>query len=159
MRTLAERVRELVVLTDEYRRALAQAAGLGQNEAMTLGELLHRGPLPPSALARRLGIASASVTSLLDRLTVAGYVQREPHPADRRSVLVVLTAGGRATITALSDLFTDDVEQAVRSAGFQHVAEFADALARMVPALRARAADRAALQGELDRRVRGGERR
>ncbi|GAA4680644.1 hypothetical protein GCM10023215_12600 [Pseudonocardia yuanmonensis] len=154
MRTLASRVRELVVVTDEYRRTMAQAAGIGQNEAMTLGELLHRGPLPPSAIARRLGIASASVTSLLDRLTVAGYVQRQPNPVDRRSVLVVLTPGGRATIAAMFDLFTDDVEQAVRSSEPRHVTEFADALARMVPALRTRAADRVALQLELNRRVR-----
>ncbi|WP_433502037.1 MarR family winged helix-turn-helix transcriptional regulator [Pseudonocardia halophobica] len=154
MRTLAERVRELVVATDEYRRTMAQAAGVGIHEATTLGELLHRGPLPPSAIARRLGIASASVTSLLDRMTVAGFVERQPNPVDRRSVLVVLTPGGRSTIRAMFDLFTDDVEQAVRTAEPRYVAEFARALGRMAPALRARAADRAALEEELTRRTR-----
>ncbi|MCE0762883.1 MarR family winged helix-turn-helix transcriptional regulator [Pseudonocardia kujensis] len=155
VRTLAERVRELVVATDDYRRTMAQAAGVGVNEATTLGELLHRGPLPPSAIARRLGIASASVTSLLDRLTVAGFVERHPNPVDRRSVLVVLTPGGRATIRAMFDLFTDDVEQAVRAAEPRHVAEFARSLTRMVAALQARATDRASLEAELARRTRG----
>ncbi|MCE3549897.1 MarR family transcriptional regulator [Pseudonocardia sp. RS11V-5] len=154
VRTLAERVRELVVATDEYRRMMAQAAGVGLHEAATLGELLHRGPLPPSAIARRLGIASASVTSLLDRLTVAGFVERQPNPVDRRSVLVVLTPGGRATIRAMFDLFTDDIEQAVRTAEPRYVTEFARALSRMVRALQARAADRATLEEELGRRTR-----
>jgi DNA-binding MarR family transcriptional regulator len=157
VRTLAERVREIVVATDEYRRTMAQAAGIGQHEATTLGELLHRGPLSPSAVARRLGIASASVTSLLDRLTVAGFVERQPNPADRRSVLVVLTPVGRSTIKAMFELFTDDVEQAVRAAEPRYVAEFTRTLARMAPALRARAADRTTLAEELARRTRRAE--
>src|SRR4051794_21545764 len=100
MKRLAEQLRSVIVATDEYRRAMASAFGVGVHEAAVLGELLHEGPLPPSALVKRLGIASASVTALLDRLEAAGYTRRERHPTDRRSVLVVLTPGGRAAINA-----------------------------------------------------------
>ncbi|MFR9807168.1 MarR family winged helix-turn-helix transcriptional regulator [Pseudonocardia sp. RS010] len=145
-------MRDLVVATDEYRRTMAAAAGIGQHEASTLGELLHRGPLPPSAIARRLGIASASVTSLLDRLTAAGYVERQANPVDRRSVLVVLTPAGRMLIVTMFGLFTDDIERAVRSARPQHLREFSEVLARMALALRDRAGDRSGIEGDLGRR-------
>jgi DNA-binding MarR family transcriptional regulator len=45
------------------------------------------------ALADHLGMTSASVTALLDRLTTSGHVQRTPHPTNRRSIMITATAG------------------------------------------------------------------
>lgn len=42
-------------------------------------------------LVRTLGITSASVTALVDRLSTSGHVRRESHPNDRRAVIVVPT--------------------------------------------------------------------
>lgn len=39
----------------------------------------------PSLLARHLGVTTASVTKMIDRLEVGGHVIRKPHPTDRRS--------------------------------------------------------------------------
>ncbi|MGY4858709.1 MarR family winged helix-turn-helix transcriptional regulator [Cryobacterium sp. AP23] len=44
-------------------------------------------------LADHLGMTSASVTALLDRLTKSGHVQRTPHPTNRRSNMVTATPG------------------------------------------------------------------
>jgi DNA-binding MarR family transcriptional regulator len=44
-------------------------------------------------LADHLGMTSASVTALLDRLTKSGHVLRTPHPTNRRSNMVTATAG------------------------------------------------------------------
>lgn len=44
-------------------------------------------------LADHLGMTSASVTALLDRLTKTGHVQRTPHPTNRRSNMVTATPG------------------------------------------------------------------
>lgn len=43
-------------------------------------------------LSTLLEISSASVTALVDRLEASGHVARQPHPSDRRSVIVVATA-------------------------------------------------------------------
>ncbi len=40
-------------------------------------------------LVRILGVTSASVTALVDRLSASGHVTRERHPSDRRAVIVV----------------------------------------------------------------------
>jgi DNA-binding MarR family transcriptional regulator len=39
-------------------------------------------------LARHLGITTASTTKMLDRLERAGHLTRQPHPRDRRSLVV-----------------------------------------------------------------------
>lgn len=44
-------------------------------------------------LADHLGMTSASVTALLDRLTRSGHVQRTPHPTNRRSNMITATPG------------------------------------------------------------------
>ena len=145
MERMAVRLRELIVASDEYRRAMAASIGISTAEAAALGEIRHRGPLSPSMLVRRLGIASASVTALLDRLEAAGLVARGPNPADRRSVLVSLTGRGRAAIDAMFAVFTADIDAAIHQAQPDHVAEFSTTLDRIAEALRARATDPRAL--------------
>ena len=44
-------------------------------------------------LADHLGMTSASVTAMLDRLTKSGHVARTPHPTNRRSNMVTATVG------------------------------------------------------------------
>ena len=44
-------------------------------------------------LADHLGVTSASVTALLDRLTKTGHEQRTPHPTNRRSNMITATPG------------------------------------------------------------------
>lgn len=51
----------------------------------------------PHEVAKHLRISTASTTKLLDRLEAAGYVERRPHPRDRRARIVTLTAHSRAT--------------------------------------------------------------
>ena len=45
----------------------------------------------PGELARYLGISSASVTKMIDRLEAGGHVTRRQHPTDRRSQYVDIT--------------------------------------------------------------------
>ena len=62
-------------------------------------------------LADHLGMTSASVTALLDRLTKSGHVQRTPHPTDRRSNMVTATPGSddevRQTLGAMHGRMID----------------------------------------------------
>ena len=51
----------------------------------------------PGAIARTLGISSASTTKLLDRLENAGHIERLQHPTDRRALVVRVDPSTRAT--------------------------------------------------------------
>jgi DNA-binding MarR family transcriptional regulator len=55
-------------------------------------------PLSPTAIADRLIVTTASVTSLLDTLERRGLVERRPDPTDRRRLLVVITKDGAAIV-------------------------------------------------------------
>lgn len=76
-------------------RAILHALGIGPNDAKVLRHLLDLEPTgrptTPRRLAEMLGISSAATTALIDRLADAGWVAREPHPQDRRSILVRAT--------------------------------------------------------------------
>jgi DNA-binding MarR family transcriptional regulator len=67
------------------REALAVLDGAGQ-------------PLSPTAIAERLIVTTASVTSLLDTLERRGLVERQPDPTDRRRLLIVITQDGKAIV-------------------------------------------------------------
>ena len=64
-------------------------------ELLTLLSFTHGERMPLSSAARRLQVHPTSVTNTVDRLESAGLVTREPHPADGRGRLVVLTGAGR----------------------------------------------------------------
>lgn len=56
----------------------------------------QRGELvKPHDLARHLGISSASTTKMLDRLSKEGFIERAPHPKDRRALVIKLTERSR----------------------------------------------------------------
>lgn len=53
---------------------------------------------PLSTLASELGISNQAASQLVNLAEDAGYLERRPNPADRRSRLIVLTRGGRALV-------------------------------------------------------------
>jgi DNA-binding MarR family transcriptional regulator len=55
-------------------------------------------PLPPKVIGERLLLTSRSITSLLDTLERRGFVRREPHPDDRRKLLVNITDEARKLV-------------------------------------------------------------
>jgi DNA-binding MarR family transcriptional regulator len=71
-----------------FHAAQAQLLELHLTDYKTLGVLQRVGPLPAGEIARVTGLATASVTNLIDRLERKGFVRRVDDPADRRRVLV-----------------------------------------------------------------------
>ncbi len=49
-------------------------------------------------LARGTGIAQPAISRTVDNLINLGYIERTPHPADRRQILLRLTAMGREAV-------------------------------------------------------------
>ena len=77
------------------RRRTRREMGMGENDLLALRYLLKAARedrlVSPHELSRYLGVSTASMTALVDRLVRSGHVRREPHPRDRRSVIVVPT--------------------------------------------------------------------
>ena len=58
------------------------------------------GAMPMKRVGSRLQVHPTSVTSAVDRLEAQGFVERVPHPTDRRTVLATITERGRETASA-----------------------------------------------------------
>lgn len=78
------------------RRRTRSSMGMGETDLLALRYLLQAngssGGLSPKELATRLGISSASTTALIDRLVKSGHARREPHPTDRRALVISATS-------------------------------------------------------------------
>ena len=69
---------------------------LTPTQLSVLGTVMVMGPATPSAIAARENVRPPSVTRTLNCLADDGYIVREPHPDDRRQVLVQLSDKGEA---------------------------------------------------------------
>ena len=56
-----------------------------------------------------LQVHPTSVTSAVDRLESQGFVERLPHPTDRRAVLASITEAGRARVLAATTALNGQV--------------------------------------------------
>jgi DNA-binding MarR family transcriptional regulator len=67
-------------------------------EVLVLLTFSRTGELPLKIIGSRLMVHPTSVTNAIDRLVVAGYVDRRPNPADGRGVLAGITRAGRDVV-------------------------------------------------------------
>lgn len=75
-------------LSPSARQILATIEGAGQ-------------PLEPSVIAERLLVTTGSMTSLLDTLEKRGLIRRQPHPQDRRKLLIDITPAAQEIVDEL----------------------------------------------------------
>jgi DNA-binding MarR family transcriptional regulator len=85
------------------KHALAHASatafarhGVHEGQQYVLRCLWHEDGLSPGEVARRLNLATPTVTRATTRMAAAGLLRREPHPRDRRMIRLWLTDRGRA---------------------------------------------------------------
>jgi DNA-binding MarR family transcriptional regulator len=85
---LEQALRETSAQSVLFSQAVADRVGLNATDLEALDLLVRHGPLTAGRLAEVTGLTTGAVTGLVDRLERRGYVRREPHPSDRRSVVV-----------------------------------------------------------------------
>ncbi|WP_066910470.1 MarR family winged helix-turn-helix transcriptional regulator [Millisia brevis] len=72
-------------------------------ELLRLLAFTRSGRLPMAKAGARLQVHPTSVTNAVDRLEAAGLARRLPHPTDRRTTLVDITAAGREVVAAATE--------------------------------------------------------
>lgn len=86
------------------------AQGIGLSDFMVLEVLLHKGPQTISSIGDKVLLASASMTSAIDRLESQSLVRRRSSDSDRRIRLVELTDEGRKFIVEIYGRHEKDLE-------------------------------------------------
>lgn len=86
------------------RRRTRDSMGMGETDLLAIRHLLQAQrsghAVSPKDLSAYLKISSASTTILVDRLVKSGHVRREPHPTDRRGLIIVPTVETDAEVRA-----------------------------------------------------------
>ena len=67
--------------------------------------------LTMSQLAEGVLLTSGGITRLVDRMTEAGYVERQSCPSDRRSIYVALTDTGRAKMQEAVEVHLEGLDR------------------------------------------------
>jgi len=86
--------------------------GITQAEAHVLARLRTRAHTV-GELQRAFGHKPSTLTNVLDRLDLRGYIERRVHPHDRRSYIVGLTRSGIRTADVVIRAL-DDIERRIR---------------------------------------------
>ena len=116
--------------------AARKALGINDLDARALLYLVDNPGSKPSALSAVLGLTSAGVTVLTDRLVGRDIVRRDPDPADRRSVRLTATVDIAEPPWSALAAFDTGLE----SAATELDADEAERLAELISGLTRRAA-------------------
>lgn len=139
-RRVLEALRTYRAAETAMRRRTRDSMAMGENELLALRYLLRQPDhvARPADLVKYLGITSASVTTMLDRLEKSGHVQRIANEADRRSIHVRATADAntevRETLGQMHDRMYNAVAGMTPEAA-EHVVAFLQRMSDAVDAV------------------------
>lgn len=132
-------LRRILRATSLFDRELAHSTGVTPAQLRVLQILNHKqaGSATPKALASQMGIAQATITTIIDKLEILKLIVRQRSETDRRQTNVVITEHGRQQVRdapdALQQRFVrafdqmQDWEQAQLVASLERVATMLDA--------------------------------
>ncbi len=106
-------LRQLILRGEHFRQLRGRELELGPSDVIALGHLYHHGPVTPRELGQTMGMTSATITALLDRVEKTGFLVRTNNPADRRSLLINTTPSGREAIEWLYEQFDEVIRGAL----------------------------------------------
>jgi DNA-binding MarR family transcriptional regulator len=99
-----------------------------------LATLRRAGPphrMRPTDFAGTLMLTSSGTTKRLDRLERAGLITRAPDPADRRGILIELTAAGRKLIDAATEAHLENERRLLSALSESERRRLADVLRKL----------------------------
>lgn len=97
---LWQTIERIVRAAHRIDRGGCEDVDLTPHQTFLLRLLESDGPMTVGELRRRSSGAQSTMSEMVGRMARAGYVQKRPDPADRRSVKVAITPNGRALLKA-----------------------------------------------------------
>ena len=99
---------------DDPRPVRPLTTGLSRTEITTLMLVNTGAPFTPSTVSVALSLTTGTLTKLLDRREACQLIRREPHPGDRRRLLLTVTAASRDIADRFVQAF-DEQDRAERA--------------------------------------------
>lgn len=81
-------LRLILRVSEDFTGYMGEQLAVNQTDVAAMQYLITDGPMTPTQLAGKLELSTAATTVVADRLTKVGHVTREPHPTDRRAMII-----------------------------------------------------------------------
>jgi DNA-binding MarR family transcriptional regulator len=111
---------------------LLREHGVRLGQYQLLRALWERDGMTPRELAEHAAVEMPTVTRTVQRMVRDGFVRREAHPSDARSVRILLAPKGKALETAAVDLRREMVKAALAGISSEDRAQLASTLERVL---------------------------
>lgn len=95
----------------QFRTMIGRQMGLSANEVTCLNFLLAHKTGTPKEIADITGLTTGSTTTMIDRLERGGFIARQPHPTDRRSIIVIVTSEAQQKMAELATATQTDQKE------------------------------------------------
>ena len=119
----AWRLMRQFVEANKHSQMLKEQLGLGAGSGrIKVLFLLREQPMTLAQLADAHGVDRPYATIIVDKLEQLGFVERKPHPSDRRSKVVSLTPAGQDA-AALGDCILGEPPAALLALNTRQLAE------------------------------------
>lgn len=133
---LIDQLAQLNMANERMRATLAKELGMSLHEFSALGYIDNAGgAATPKALAGNLYITTGSATALIDRMVDAGLVARQPHPTDRRSILLELTDQGQSLMELIIARYAEATQAALGETSARQTKSIGNFVSRFTTAL------------------------
>jgi len=130
-------LRRITRAIDLHSKQLQKQTGLTTSQLIIMDTIARLGTPSPSAIARKIVLSQATVTSILDRLVASGLAVRTRATDDRRQVQISLTEAGVQKLAGAPELLQQgflaqfrklpDWQRSLLLASLQQVAHMMDA--------------------------------
>jgi len=101
-------LRQIARAMSIYSKSLDKHYGLTASQLIILQELSHSKQMVIGEIARKISLSQATVTEIIDRLTIKDLVTRTKNDLDRRQVLIKITSNGNNIIDKKPSLLQKD---------------------------------------------------
>lgn len=92
-------IRKIIRSIDIHSKQLKQAAGVTGPQLIILREIQKQEQITTSELAKRISLSQSTVTNILERMEVKGWIARWRDINDKRKWFINLTASGVAILS------------------------------------------------------------
>ncbi len=96
-------LRRVLGVAERDARRLAKLTGLTPTQRLVLQIVRDAGEITPKMIADKAGVAPASATALIEKLSQLGLIDRRRSVSDRRKYWVSLTEAGGAALDSAPD--------------------------------------------------------
>jgi DNA-binding MarR family transcriptional regulator len=110
-------MRELTSESDKIGRVFQGSHDVRHNDFRALLHVMVAetagAPISAGELGHQMGLSGAGITYLVDRLIESGHIRREPHPGDRRKVILHYADRGLDTVNAFFGPLREHVRESL----------------------------------------------